>query len=125
MCIFGLRLSGEREALYPFSATRKDRYNPRVTAAPISAFDEALAAERYFEAHEILEAFWIDYRGADRDFYKGLIQASAAWLHASRGNAAGAARVAARATALLAPFAPTHAGVDVVSILERLNTVAT
>lgn len=110
--------------MYPFGATQKDRYNPRVTVAPISAFDEALAAERYFEAHEILEGFWVDYRGADRDFYKGLIQAAVALHHASRGNAAGAARVAGRAIALLAPFAPRHAGVEVTRFIERLRAVA-
>jgi predicted metal-dependent hydrolase len=124
LCIFDLQLSGERVALYPFSATRKDRYNPRVTAAPIAAFDKALAAERYFEAHEILEAFWVDYRGADRDFYKGLIQAAVALHHRSRGNGAGAARVAARAITLLDPFAPTHAGVEVTPMIERLRAVA-
>jgi predicted metal-dependent hydrolase len=111
--------------LYPVGARHKDRYNPRVTAAPpISAFHEAVASGRYFEAHEILEEFWTGYRGADRDFYKGLIQAAAAFHHGSRGNAAGAARVAARATALLAPFAPIHAGVDVASMIGRLNAVS-
>jgi len=111
--------------LYPVRARQKDRYNPPVTATPpIAAFHEAVAAGRFFEAHEILEAFWVDYRGTDRDFYKGLIQAAVALHHASRGNAAGALRIAERASAFLAPFAPRHAGVDVTSVIEHLDAVS-
>lgn len=100
-------------------------YNPLVTASP--PWREYLAAledERFFEAHEILEAYWIHYRGADRDFYKGLIQAAAALHHAARGNAAGAAAIARRARELMAPYGPRHAGFDVGSILARLARIA-
>jgi len=67
-----------------------------------------------------MEAYWIGYRGADRDFFKGLIQAAAALHHASQGNTRGAAAVARRARAYLRPFAPGHAGVDVDALLGRL-----
>ena len=89
--------------------------------APVPAYERALASGRFFEAHEIMEEFWIAYRGADRDFYKGLIQAAAALHHAARGNPAGATRVARRARAYLAPYAPRHRGIDVASILARLQ----
>ena len=91
---------------------------------PVSAFDRALAEGSFFEAHEIMEEFWIAYRGDDRDFYKGLIQAAAALHHAARGNPAGASRVARRARAYLAPYAPAHGGVDVASIIDRLHRSA-
>ena len=74
----------------------------------------------FFEAHEILEAFWVDYRGEDRDFYRGLIQASVALHHLGTGNAVGAARVAERARRNLGPYAPRHDEVDVDAILARL-----
>jgi predicted metal-dependent hydrolase len=87
---------------------------------PVDAFQTAIEGGRFFEAHEIMEAFWVSYAGSDRDFYKGLIQAAAALHHAARGNPAGAARVGRRARAYLAPFAPSHGGVDVTAMLDRL-----
>lgn len=80
----------------------------------------AFDAGDFYEAHEILEAFWVRYTGDDRDFYKGLIQAAVALHHAAAGNAVGAAGVAARARAHLALYAPRHGGVDVDAILARL-----
>ena len=91
---------------------------------PFQEFDRAREAGRYFEAHEIMETFWIGYRGADRDFYKGLIQTAAALHHAARGNVAGAQVVGRRARAYLTPFAPGHAGVDVAALLALLARCA-
>lgn len=86
----------------------------------LAEFTAAVEAGRYFEAHEILEAFWVGYRGPDRDFYRGLIQAAVALHHAGTGNAAGAASVGARARNNLAPHAPRHEGYDVEAMLARL-----
>jgi predicted metal-dependent hydrolase len=91
---------------------------------PFPAYERALASGQFFEAHEIMEEFWIGYRGADRDFYKGLIQAAAALHHAARGNPAGASRVARRARAYLAPYAPRHGAIDVDALLRRLTESA-
>ena len=95
-----------------------------MTEPPVPAYERALGEGSFFEAHEIMEAFWIGYRGDDREFYKGLIQAAAALHHAARGNAEGASRVARRARAYLAPYAPRHGGIDVASILDRLQRSA-
>ena len=93
------------------------------TTPPIGAFHEALDAGRFFEAHEILEAYWIGYRGGDRNFYKGLIQAAVALHHASEGNVLGAGALASRARGYLEPFAPRHRGVDVDGMLDRLSRI--
>jgi len=87
---------------------------------PVSEFKRAFAAGSFFEAHEILEAFWVGYRGEDRDFYRGLIQAAVALHHLKSGNSAGASSVAARARANIAPYAPRHGGVDVEVVLSKL-----
>jgi predicted metal-dependent hydrolase len=87
----------------------------------LSAFLRAFDEGAFFDAHEILEAFWVSYRGADRNFYKGLIQAAVALHHRAAGNAVGFRGVAARARGFLEPFAPNHAGVDVDTILARLD----
>ena len=88
----------------------------------LSAFWGAFAAGRYFEAHEILEAYWVSYGGPDRDFFKGLIQAAVALHHAAEGNAAGARGVGARAQRHLNPYAAGHHGVDVARVLELLDS---
>jgi predicted metal-dependent hydrolase len=87
----------------------------------VAAFFERYEAGAYFEAHEILEAFWMDYREADRDFYQGLIQAAVARHHAGRGNARGARGVAASCRNRLAPYLPTHDGFDTAAFLEALE----
>ena len=89
--------------------------------AAIAEFEVALGAGRFFDAHEILERYWVGYRGPDRDFYRGLIQAAVALHHAQSGNVRGATSVAARARANLAPYAPVHVGVDVAAMIERLT----
>jgi len=88
--------------------------------AALAAFLKAFGEGAYFDAHEILEAFWVGYAGADRDFYKGLIQAAVALHHATHGNPVGASGVAARARGHLAPFAPRYLAVDVDAILALL-----
>jgi len=86
----------------------------------LSAFMKAFDAGAFFEAHELLEEFWVSYTGADRDFYRGLIQAAVALHHLGTGNAVGAAGVGARARANLAPFAPCYDELDVEAIVARL-----
>jgi len=88
--------------------------------AALAAFLAAFDAGAFFDAHEILEAFWVGYRGDDRDFYRGLIQAAVALHHLGTGNTVGAASVAARARRNIAPYAPRYVSVDVDAILARL-----
>lgn len=90
------------------------------SASAVAAFLRAFDEGAYFDAHEILEAFWVGYRGDDRDFYRGLIQAAVALHHRGANNPVGASGVAARARANLAPFAPAYGGVDVDAVLAKL-----
>jgi predicted metal-dependent hydrolase len=94
----------------------KDIARTEAIAAFLTAFNEGA----FFEAHEILEAFWVSYRGDDRDFYRGLIQAAVALHHSGTGNTTGAASVGARARRNIEPYAPRYVGVDVDAILGRL-----
>ena len=87
----------------------------------LAGFTKSFDEGSFFEAHEILEAFWVGYRGDDRDFYRGLIQAAVALHHAGVGNTVGARGVAARAGGNLAPYAPRYASIDVNAILARLE----
>jgi len=97
-------------------STAPDSAQLAALAAFLTAFDRG----EFFEAHEILEAFWVSYRGDDRDFYRGLIQAAVALHHLGAGNTTGAASVGERARRNIAPYAPRYAAVDVDAILARL-----
>lgn len=90
-------------------------------ATSLGAFERAFTEGRYFDAHEILEAYWVTYRGPDRELYRGLIQVAVALHHARNGNARGARGVGARARRNIAPYAPAHAGIDVAVYLRRLD----
>lgn len=94
--------------------------DPSRTVA-LAAFTSAFAAGEFFGAHETLEAFWVGYQGSDRDFYRGLIQASVALHHLSAGNTVGARGVAARARENLAPYAPRYESIDLAAILTQLE----
>jgi DUF309 family protein family protein len=56
------------------------------------ALDAAAAlfgAHLYFEVHELLEPYWRDARGVDRETLQGLIQAAVGYQHLANGNLAG------------------------------------
>ena len=44
----------------------------------------------YFEVHELLEPFWRDAHGDDREALQGLIQVAVGYQHLANGNLAGA-----------------------------------
>jgi predicted metal-dependent hydrolase len=91
----------------------------RVTA--LKGFERAFGEGRYFDAHEILEAYWVSYRGPDRELYRGLIQAAVALHHARGGNVRGARGVGGRARRNIARYAPEYEGIDVAAYLRRLD----
>ena len=84
-------------------------------ALAIRAFDE----RRFFPAHEAWETAWKQARGTgDEEFFKGLSQLGAGYVHLLRGNAHGAVRLLRRATSRLGGFPVGHRGVDTVAVCE-------
>lgn len=76
------------------SATRAlaDRPAARIRSRA-DALDAAAAlfeAHLYFEVHELLEPYWRDAQGVDRETLQGLIQAAVGYQHLANGNLAGA-----------------------------------
>jgi hypothetical protein len=51
---------------------------------------------KFFEAHEALEAAWLEETGKVRDLYRGILQVGVAYLHITRGNYDGAVKVYGR-----------------------------
>ena len=93
---------------------------------PLDHAARLFEAQRFFEAHEVLEAVWRspDLDPRDRAFWRGVTQVAVGWCHAQRGNAAGAARLLERAVRNLAPYPSPHHGVDTSALVGSARTGA-
>jgi predicted metal-dependent hydrolase len=78
-------------------------------------------AGRFFEAHEVWEDLWHGYRGSDRTFLQGLIQAAAGFYHLQTANPKGARSQLAKSGTKLRQYAPSHWGIDVDRLLQQLH----
>ena len=73
--------------------------------------------EKFFEAHEVLEALWRETKGKERDFYHGLIQLAALLVHYQKGNLTGARELFKSASVYLRPYLPNYGDVSINKIL--------
>lgn len=71
----------------------------------------------FFEAHEVWEELWTEYRGELRRFYQGLIQAAVALHHFGNGNIRGAKKVYVSSCAYLTDYRPWCEGLDLEKFL--------
>ena len=99
-------------------------------------FFESFNAQRYYEAHDVLEHLWLRTHDVDRDFFKGLIQIAGAFVHlqkqflrphhAKDGRRLNpAARLFKIGSANLARYRPHHLRLDVDAVCgmcERLTS---
>ena len=93
-----------RERAQSATAALADR-QPGPIRSRAEALDAAAAlfdAHLYFEVHELLEPYWRDARGADRETLQGLIQAAVGFQHLANGNLAGARALLEEGTRRLA-----------------------
>lgn len=89
----------------------------------MAGFVEHFNRQEYFEAHDVLEEFWLVTRGEHRDFYKGLIQTAVALLKLQQGKTAPASTLARRAASHLRKYGPMCEGIDVELVLGWLQDV--
>ncbi|HXF52421.1 MAG TPA: DUF309 domain-containing protein [Dehalococcoidia bacterium] len=75
----------------------------------------------WFEAHETLEDLWFVSPWPVRQFFQGVIQVAAAFVHIARREPAGALKLLPLAIAKLEPFAPAYLGVDVAQLIADLR----
>ena len=73
----------------------------------------------YFEAHEVWEELWAEYRGELRRFYQGLIQAAVALHHFGNGNIRGARKVYLSSRGYLKDYLPNCRGIDLEAFLDQ------
>lgn len=73
----------------------------------------------FFEAHEVWEEVWTDYRGPDRKFYQGLIQVAVCLHHFGNGNIRGAKKLFLSSSGYLQEYRPKHLGLDLDKLLAE------
>jgi uncharacterized protein len=75
---------------------------------------------RYFPAHEAWETAWKQARGTeDAEFFKGLSQLGAGYVHLLRGNRHGAMTLMRRAAGRIARYPDGHRGIASAAVAER------
>jgi predicted metal-dependent hydrolase len=82
---------------------------------------ELIRRGEYFAAHEELELAWRASPREERDFFQGLVHVAVAWYQAGRGRQIGTERQLAKAIRRLTPYAPSHRGLDLESLLTQLR----
>lgn len=87
----------------------------------LTEFVERFDAGRYHDAHEVLDAAWMQTEGPDADFLKGLIQAAICLYHFERDNLEGARKLYSGHRRLLAAYLPGHRGLDVEAFLTAMQ----
>jgi hypothetical protein len=75
----------------------------------------------YFEAHEVVEKYWLNYEGRLKRFLQALIQVSIANLHLEGGNLVGYRRLRELALGNLSDFDGFTLGVNVPRLKEELR----
>jgi predicted metal-dependent hydrolase len=74
----------------------------------------------WFDAHEAFELAWRAAVPQERDFFQGLVHAVVFAYQHGRGRVVGAERQREKALRRLAPYAPSHRGLDVERLLAAL-----
>lgn len=82
---------------------------------------EHVASGDFYEAHEALESAWMAENEVEGYLYRALLQVAVAYLHAERGNYAGAVKMLLRVRQWLEPLPEQCRGVDVASLRVHLK----
>ena len=79
-------------------------------------------AGRFFPAHEAWETAWKQAKGTpDAEFFKGLSQLGAGYVHLRRANAHGAFTLMRRAAGRIERYPSPHLGVDTAALAEAAS----
>lgn len=81
---------------------------------------EHFNARRFFPAHEAWESCWKQAKGTEEEeFFKGLSQLGAGYVHYQRQNPHGAKTLLRRGVSRIGDFGPRRRGIDVSALAER------
>lgn len=80
---------------------------------------------RFFPAHEAWETAWKQARGTDdAEFFKGLSQMGAGYVHLLRGNAHGTVTLLRRASSRVVRYPDGHRGIHTLALRDKLEADA-
>jgi predicted metal-dependent hydrolase len=78
--------------------------------------------QRFFDAHQVLEALWLPRRqGPDGPFYKGLIQLAGAFVHLQKARQGPAVRLFELARENLRLYPANHEGLEIAAVLGLIE----
>ncbi len=77
--------------------------------------------EKFFEAHEALEAVWLKAHGREKLLLHGLIQIAAAFHHSQRGNAEGLRRLLKKGMKTIQPLDESSLVIDFTDLRKQLE----
>lgn len=79
-------------------------------------------AGHYWNAHEAWEEVWLESERGMRNFYQGLIQVSAAFVHVTRNRYPGGVKLLAEGIAKLERYPGDFMGLDLASLVQGART---
>jgi predicted metal-dependent hydrolase len=85
------------------------------------AFVQLFNEEKFFEAHEELEILWRQEKGEARDFYQGLIQIAAAFVHIQKDTPEGAQKLYQTASRYLKAYPPFYFSLNLQNLLQEVR----
>src|SRR6476620_7466985 len=77
----------------------------------------------FFEAHEAWEEVWLDAENSEREFYQGLIQITAAFVHVTRNEYPGSGRWVDAGITKLARYGVRKGGIELASFVAGARRV--
>ncbi len=78
--------------------------------------------KKFFEAHEVLEDEWHKEKRKN-DYYKGLIQLAAAFVHIQKKQFRGARELFRKSHNYLSPYLPYHQGMNLERLLAQIEVI--
>jgi len=92
---------------------------PSAYSSEYLEFIELFNREKFFEAHEVLELLWRREQGEPRDYYHGLIQIAAVFVHIQKGTPDGGKKLLRKATGYLEKYRPAFMNLDLEKLLAE------
>ena len=87
-----------------------------------SAATSCLLARQLLLYAQVLEMLWLKEKGPSRDFYHGLIQIAAAFVHIQKGTPEGATKLFQTSCRYLEKYRPSYHGVNLAQLLPEVQT---
>lgn len=103
-------------------ARRIEQFQGAKLPAHYLGYFDCFNRQQFYEAHDVLEDMWLPAkRGADGDFYKGLIQLAGAFVHVQKNRPGPAVALLNLAQANLEKYPVVHHSLDVSALLNHIR----